>query len=280
MAQWVLWDDEKDEYKGMVRALPTQLEGRESSYLNLLGYRELLIAKPEDAIQRFPGLLGSAVFTRQDTRVVQSYPDADFSVAAVRRELVKESKIAAGRELGKSDWYVTRQAELGTEIPEDVVTLRRKIREHTDWVEADVAKTAPRDLVDYQWFYPQNANQDMVEGRPIYVAPLPPPHLDDKVLPLEAPRPELPEVPEVVHTDEVLNPPPNTQPAVIHTGAPLDPVPVPADPPREEPPVTTDGVVPVFMEGETRPHLDSNGIPLVNVYAPNVEDIGPRPDNE
>lgn len=266
---WVQWDDDKDEFKGVVRELPPSLRGRAAPALALLGYRELVVDRPEDYIARFPHLLGSSVFKKMaDGRVKQTFPDADFSVKAVRAELVRQARESAGKEMTKTDWYVVRSAEGQGKIPKHVAALRAKIRAHVDWIADDVEHTSARLLVEYQWHWPRSADDVMLRGVPVQMTVTPPPPVDI----VEVPPQDVPTGagfdPDAV---EEGNPDPNV----------VDPAPAaPAKPEAAPAPATTDGHVPFYMLGEEPPSLDAEGFPLITVYAPNVEDIGPRPDNE
>lgn len=258
---WVQWDNG---FKGNARLDPALAE-RGNEYLKLLGYRELVVREPEAFIPRFGRLLGSAEFELlDDGRVLQTYPSADFSVEAVRGELSRMAREAANRELTKTDWYVMRKVETGAEIPEKILSLRNSIRDHIDWIDDDLAKRAPRELVDYEWMFPQTADQVMLNGTPVILSITPPA--------LVQPIPLLPEEyatgagfdPDA----EVLG---NADPDVV------DPAPEPPpEPVRPTAPPTTDGPVLVHKE-KLRPALDAEGFPLVTVYAPTVEDTGPRP---
>lgn len=265
---WVQWDDDKDEFKGVVRELPPALRGRTGPALALLGYRELVVDRPEDFIARFPHLLGSSTFTRMtDGRVKQTFPVADFSVKAVRAEIVRQARESAGKEMTKTDWYVVRSAEGQGEIPKHVAALRAKIRAHVDWIADDVETTGARDLVEYQWHWPRSADDVMLRGVPVQMTVTPPPPVDV----LEVPPPD---VPTGAGFDPDAAEEGNPDPDVV------DQLVVPAAPEAAPPPPTTDGPVPFFMLGEEPPTLDAEGFPLITVYAPNVEDIGPQPDNE
>lgn len=267
---WVQWDDTRG-FQGMVRHLPDHLQGRDNPSLQLLGLRELVVRQPEDNIARFPALLGNAKFEKQaDGRVLQTFPDADFSVARVREDLTRQMKETATRELSKTDWYVVRAFELNkANIPADVTALRTKIRDHVDWLEKKIAEMPARELVDFQWKFPQAADQTMVDGVPVQMVLTPPP-----------PVPETPLLPDARPTGEGIDP---DAEGVFGNDDPskVDPAPPPPPPPpAPSPPATTDGPVLTLTDVEEHPHLDANGFPLVTAYAPTVEDIGPRPDQQ
>lgn len=266
MGQWILWDDENNTLLSVVRHLPPALQGRDSGYLALLGYRERVTVQPENFIPRFSSLVGSSKFEKMpDGRVLETFPDADFSVERIRLELKRQVREDASRELGRTDWYVVRKVELGTEIPGEVSALRKKIRDHVDWVSDDIDKTEPRALVEYQWKFPTRSDQTMVNGVPVVFNPSPP-----QPPPLSPTSGDSTGRPITGEAQGVFG---NADPTLV------DPAPEPPDEPEFTVPDTTDGPVPVYLPGEERPHLDPNGVPLVTVYAPNVEDAGPRPDN-
>jgi len=265
MAQWVLWDDKDDRLLSVMRNLPPALRGKDGAQLAQLGYRERLVVQPEDYIPRFPELLGSSKFTlMEDGRVRETFPDADYSVEAVRGELKRMVRESATMELSRSDWYVIRSMELNTKIPEPITKLRESVRTHVHWIENHLDSVKARDLVDYQWKMPSDPTQVMVNGLPVTFNPTPPTG-----------------VPALAPTEDE-NPSPVPPDALYGTGADF------LEPPPEEPeaeelaprPSTTDGPVPQIADGQEIPHLDANDVPLVTVYAPNVEDMGPRPDQE
>jgi hypothetical protein len=279
---WVIWDDVKG-FDGMARSLPPQLQGRDQATLNLLGYRELVVRQPEDFIPRFRSLLGSGRFDLlDDGRVEQTFPDADFSVAAVRGELLRLAKGDAHKELQKSDWYVTRKVEQDIDIPAEVLELRQKIRDHTDWIADDIEQRTARELVDYVYNFPTSNDQIMVDGIPVMfnvTAPVPvaSPSGTSKTLPDPEPPAE-----DVVLPPEQLDGSAKGREAQEHFAPLVAPEP-PPEPQRPTPPPTTDGEVPLYLAEEAsqeRPNIDLNGIPLVTSLAPTVEDVNGTQDND
>lgn len=166
--QWVIWDEELKGPSSIMRELPANLQGEGIARLNELGYRQLYTIQPEDYIPRFSNLLGSATFElRADGHVYQSYPNADFSLAAVRKILKEMAAVDAGRVLQGTDWYVVRKLEIGTPIPEDISGFRQKVRDHLDWIREDIDKQGARELVEYRWIYPSTNDQIMINGTPV-----------------------------------------------------------------------------------------------------------------
>ena len=57
----------------------------------------------------------------------------------LKTEWTRKQKEIAGSLLARSDWYVTRKAEAGTEIPADVATYRTAVRTVSGQREAQIA---------------------------------------------------------------------------------------------------------------------------------------------
>lgn len=262
--QWVQWDSETNRMLGMVRQLPAALEGRDAAQLAQHGYRELVVQTPENHIPRFSSLLGESKFELMtDGRVMQRFPNADFSVGRVRSALLQAAKNAAQQELAMTDWYVLRSVEQDKPIPAAVQELRKKIRDHVAWLEQDIADRSARELVDYRWMFPKSAEQVMVKGIPVVFEAREPEPLPDTITP-----PDPPPAATGVNIGIIGN----SDPGVVDPAPPAPPEQV-----VRTPPVTTDGPIPNFLEGELQTHLTAEGTPLVTVYAPNVEDTGPAP---
>lgn len=255
---WAEWDNESNAFRGVVRALPDTLEGRDPSTLALMGYREIVTRHPENFVARFPALLGISSFRLlEDGRVEQTFPNADYSVARVREELTRQMKDSAGRELARTDWYIVRSVELGEEVPAEIGELRTKIRDHVDWLEEQIAGLSPRELVDYQWRFPQNAEQELINGVPVELRPGTEESIREDQLPLK----------ETAPPDGGVIPPGDARLWVTGHTEPL-PAPGPMDPLHDvaPPPPTTDGPVPTWVGEDRPPTLDANGFPLVHVY--------------
>ena len=60
----------------------------------------------------------------------------------LKTEWTRKQKEIAGSLLAKSDWYVTRKAEAGTEIPADVATYRTAVRTVSGQREAEISAAA------------------------------------------------------------------------------------------------------------------------------------------
>ena len=60
----------------------------------------------------------------------------------LKTQWIRQQKETAGSLLAQSDWYVTRKAEVGTEIPADVATYRTAVRTVSGQREAEISAAA------------------------------------------------------------------------------------------------------------------------------------------
>lgn len=60
----------------------------------------------------------------------------------LKTQWIRQQKEIAGSLLAQSDWYVTRKAEAGTEIPTDVATYRTAVRTVSGQREAEISAAA------------------------------------------------------------------------------------------------------------------------------------------
>mgnify|MGYP001626934018 CR=1 FL=1 len=63
----------------------------------------------------------------EEPRMLIQWPDLTFEDLTVTRTSI-EIKIISKKYLADTDWYVSRKAEAGTEIPADVLALRQQAR--------------------------------------------------------------------------------------------------------------------------------------------------------
>ena len=94
--------------------------------------------------------LGEIEFNSDDNQF--TYPKSDKTISETLAELKAQKKQAvkdlANTELAKTDWYVTRKADLGTAIPDDVNTERANIRTKVDERETEIdALTTKKNVV-------------------------------------------------------------------------------------------------------------------------------------
>jgi len=83
-----------------------------------------------------------------------TYPKSDKTFSKTVAELKAEKKQAvkdlANKELAKTDWYVTRKADLGTAIPSEIQTERSDIRSKVTERETEIdALTTKKNVVKW-----------------------------------------------------------------------------------------------------------------------------------
>lgn len=62
----------------------------------------------------------------------------DKSLSELKEQAINNFKAQIGSELAKTDWYIIREADNGTEVPADVVDARVALRELSDTVESEI----------------------------------------------------------------------------------------------------------------------------------------------
>ena len=73
------------------------------------------------------------------------------TLAELKTKKIQELKSAAYNKLISTDWYVTRKAEKGTAIPDDIETERDNIRSSVDTKESEIkALTKKIDVFNYE----------------------------------------------------------------------------------------------------------------------------------
>jgi len=60
------------------------------------------------------------------------------SLAELKTQKISNLKSSAGYELAKTDWYITREAELGTSVPSSITTERAAVRSKVDTIESEI----------------------------------------------------------------------------------------------------------------------------------------------
>ena len=72
-------------------------------------------------------------------------------VEGIRQSIVPDVKAQAFILLQKTDWYIVRKYETGTDVPENVTTYRSAIREHCDDVISEINNKTFEQLLTYDW---------------------------------------------------------------------------------------------------------------------------------
>ena len=95
----------------------------------------------------------------------------------LKTQWIRQQKEIAGSLLAQSDWYVTRKAEAGTEIPADVATYRTAVRTVSGQREAQIAAVTTveelKSLLKSQPKVWDEATQTMVDNTETFITPWP-----------------------------------------------------------------------------------------------------------
>ena len=95
----------------------------------------------------------------------------------LKTEWTRKQKEIAGSLLAQSDWYVTRKAEAGTEIPADVATYRTAVRTVSGQREAQIAAVTTveelKSLLESQPKIWDETSQTMVVNPETFITPWP-----------------------------------------------------------------------------------------------------------
>ena len=76
---------------------------------------------------------GATVF-RKD----KSNKSFDKSVSELKEQAINNFKSRIGGELAKTDWYIIRKADNGTEVPQEIADARVDLRELSDTTETEI----------------------------------------------------------------------------------------------------------------------------------------------
>jgi len=76
---------------------------------------------------------GATVF-RKD----KSNKSFDKSVSELKEQAINNFKSRIGGELAKTDWYIIRKADNGTEVPQEIADAREDLRELSDTTETEI----------------------------------------------------------------------------------------------------------------------------------------------
>ena len=95
----------------------------------------------------------------------------------LKTEWTRKQKEIAGSLLAQSDWYVTRKAEAGTEIPADVATYRTAVRTVSGQREALIAAVTTveelKSLLESQPKIRDEVTGEMVDNPETFITPWP-----------------------------------------------------------------------------------------------------------
>lgn len=140
-AQWTRWSDAEKTAKGLVWVDdPVQYDSR---FYTGDGTPKAL----EDASEEVDG---ETVVTK-----------------GLKSNAIAQTKTTAGSLLASTDWYVTRKAETGTEIPADVLTYREAVRTASGAIENAIAACTTLESFKALYETPVDADDNPTGNAPI-----------------------------------------------------------------------------------------------------------------
>ena len=85
---------------------------------------------------------GATVF-RKD----KSNKTFDKSLSELKEQAISNFKSRIGSELAKTDWYIIRKADNGTEVPQEITDARENLRELSDTTETEINELTTKEGV-------------------------------------------------------------------------------------------------------------------------------------
>ena len=85
--------------------------------------------------------LGEIYWDTQATAFRKDAEDITWSetLAELKEQAINNFKAQIGNELAKTDWYIIREADNGSDVPADVVDARVALRELSETVESEIS---------------------------------------------------------------------------------------------------------------------------------------------
>ncbi len=131
--------------------VPKSWTDENGTHLNIgdgasLGFKDVVQPTYDSRIQELDNLnLDGDVYTYDvvDKTIPQT-------LAELKSQKISNLKHSIGSELSKTDWYVVRNADVGTEIPAAIKEARADLRDQSDIVEAEInALTTKKAVLTY-----------------------------------------------------------------------------------------------------------------------------------
>jgi len=89
-------------------------------------------------------------------------------IKGLKSQWIQQTKTTAGSLLVSTDWYITRHAELGTAIPDEVTTYRAAVRSAADTIEAAIEATTTHEEFVSLFDAPVDSDGNPTGNPPIY----------------------------------------------------------------------------------------------------------------
>jgi hypothetical protein len=71
----------------------------------------------------------------------------DKSLSELKEQSISNFKARIGSELSKTDWYIIREADNGTEVPQEIADAREDLRELSNTVETEINSLSAKGAV-------------------------------------------------------------------------------------------------------------------------------------
>jgi len=69
------------------------------------------------------------------------------SLSELKEQAISNFKSRIGGELAKTDWYIIRKADNGTEVPQEIADARKDLRELSDTTETEINALSTKSAV-------------------------------------------------------------------------------------------------------------------------------------
>lgn len=104
--------------------------------LNTYGFYDVIINTHDSRVEK----LGDIYFDQTENVFKRDVEDITWSetLEELKARQIKVIKDEVKYELQKTDWYIVRNQELGTAIPEDITTHRQSLRDIANSVESEI----------------------------------------------------------------------------------------------------------------------------------------------
>ncbi len=93
----------------------------------------------------------------EDGNPVLDIEGEQMVILGLKSQAIAKVKAQAAGLLAPTDWYVTRKAETGTEIPSEILTYRQSVREASGAIEASISGTTTHEAFIALYDAPVNA---------------------------------------------------------------------------------------------------------------------------
>jgi uncharacterized protein (UPF0297 family) len=131
-------------------SIPKEFKHNGKLYLSLnettsygLGFKDVVFPAYDPRVEKLENLhLEGDVYTYDVVNIT-----IDGTLAELKEKKINQLKSIIGDMLSKTDWYVIRQADAGTDIPQDIKDDRAALRTASDLIEAEINSLTTKEAV-------------------------------------------------------------------------------------------------------------------------------------